>query len=232
RKMKRKAKEILYDERAFKKLTHNLTDKREKELIKFLLQLKRNKIISPDEYKLMRPDTGSRTPEAYFLVKVHKSGQPVRTIISSYNSYNYNMAKYLIALLKPAISQCPSYVKDSFDFARIIKENKDLSRLMYSLDVLSLFTNVPLEKAINIAIKKIKQFRPKLTIDDDNLRELFYYCTKRTNFIFNSEHYDQINGVSMGSPVAPILARLFMSELEGNIKNFKGKKTINFLSLC
>ncbi|CAF1001348.1 unnamed protein product [Rotaria sordida] len=219
-----KANEILDDKRAFKKLNQNLTDKRENEFIKFLLQLKRNKIISPDEYKLMRPKTGSRTLEAYFLVKVHKSGQPVRPIISSYNSYNYNTAKYLATLLKPAISTCPSYVKDSFDFARIIKEKKNLPGLMCSLDVSSLFTNVPLDKAIDIAIKKIKLFHPKLTIDDENLRELFYYCTKRTNFTFNNEHYDQINGVSMGSPVAPILAHLYMSELEENISNFKGKK--------
>ncbi|CAM4988372.1 unnamed protein product, partial [Rotaria socialis] len=36
-----KANEILNDKRAFKKLNHNLTDKRENELIKFLLQLKK-----------------------------------------------------------------------------------------------------------------------------------------------------------------------------------------------
>ena len=125
-----KAKEVLDDERVFKKLDHNLTNERENEFIKFLLQLKRNKMISPDAYKLMRPTTGSRTLEAYFPLKVHKSGQSVRPIISSYNSYNYNTAKYLAALLKPAISKSPSYVKDSFDFARIIKENKDLPGLM------------------------------------------------------------------------------------------------------
>ncbi|CAF4119666.1 unnamed protein product, partial [Adineta steineri] len=220
----KKANEILNDDKAFKKLKNNETGKREEELIKFLLQLKRNKMISTDDYKLMRPDTGSRTPEAYFLVKIHKTGQPVRPIISSYNSYNYNTAKYLATLLKPAISQCPSYVKDSFDFARIIKNNKNTNGLLCSLDVTSLFTNVPLEKAINIAISKIKECHPKLTIDDDNLRELFYYCTKKTNFIFNNNHYDQINGVSMGSPVAPILAHLYMSNLEESIKQFKGKK--------
>ncbi|CAM4747688.1 unnamed protein product [Rotaria magnacalcarata] len=63
-----KAKEILDDKRAFKNLNHNITDKRENEFIKFLLQLKKNKMINPEEYKLMRPDTGSRTPEVYFLV--------------------------------------------------------------------------------------------------------------------------------------------------------------------
>ena len=181
-------------------------------------------MITPDEYKLIRPDTGSRTPEAYFLVKVHKAGQPVRPIISSYNSYNYNAAKYLAMLLKPSISKCPSYIKDSFDFANIIKDNKNLPGIMCSLDVSSLYTNVPLEQAIDIAIKKIKLYHPKLNINDENLRELFYYCTKRTNFIFDNENYDQINGVSMGSPVAPILAHLYMSELEDNIKEFKGPK--------
>ncbi|CAF5032642.1 unnamed protein product [Rotaria sp. Silwood1] len=217
-----KAKELLNDTKTFEKLKHNLTDSREQEFIKFLLQLKRNKIITPEEYKQMRPDTGSRTPEAYFLIKVHKLGLPVRPIISSYNSYNYNAAKYLATLLKPAIPQCPSYVKDSFDFANIIKDKKNLPGLMCSLDVSSLFTNVPLEKAISIAINKIKTFHPNLKIDEDNLREIFYYCTKRTNFKFDNEHYDQINGVAMGSPVAPILAHLYMSELEDNIKNFKG----------
>ena len=219
-----KAKEILDDRRAFMKINQNLTNKREDDLIKFLFQLKRTNKISNDEYKLMRPDTGSRTPEAYFLIKVHKFGQPVRPIISSYNSHNYNMAKYLGTLLKPAVKKCSSYVKDSFEFAKIIKENRNLSGLMWSLDVSSLYTNVPLDKAIDVAIKKIKIFHPKLILDDDNLKELFYYCTKKTNFIFNNEHYDQINGVSVGSPVASILAHLYMSELEENIINYKGKK--------
>ena len=214
-----KAKEILDDRRAFMKINQNLTNKRENDLIKFLLQLKRTNKVSNDEYKLMRPDTGSRTPEAYFLIKVYKVGQPVRPIISSYNSYNYNTAKYLATLLKPAVKKGPSNVKDSFEFAKIIKENRNLSGLMCSLDVSSLYTNVPLDKTIDVVIKKIKIFHPKLTLDDDNLKELFYYCTKKTNFIFNNEHYDQINGVSMGSPVAPILPHLYMSELEENIIN-------------
>ena len=87
-----------------------------------------------------------------------------------------------------------------------------------------LLTNVPLVEAIDVAIRKIKLFCPQSTIDGRNLRELFYYCTRRANFVFNNEHYDQINGVSMGSPVAPILAYLYINELEDNIKDFEGKK--------
>ncbi len=43
--------------------------------------------------------------------------------------------------------------------------------------------------------------------------------------MFNNEHYDQVNGVSMGSPIAPILAQLYMNELEENIRNYKYKGT-------
>ena len=84
-----KVNELLNDKNVFKKISSNLTEKREQSLIEFLLQLKRNKIIDDKVYKEMRPMTCSRTPEAYFLIKVHKKNLPVRPIISSYNSYNY-----------------------------------------------------------------------------------------------------------------------------------------------
>ena len=42
------------------------------------------------------------------------------------------------------------------------------------------------------------------------LQKLFKIATSETHFIFNNETYDQIDGVSMHSPVAPILPNLFM----------------------
>jgi hypothetical protein len=74
-----------------------------------------------------------------------------------------NTAKYLAKLLAPAVTDAPSYVKDSFDFVNKIHKKKNIYGLMCSLDVSSLFTNVPLEKAIPIAIKKIRHHHPKLT---------------------------------------------------------------------
>ena len=69
----------------------------------------------------MTPMTLFRTPEAYFLIKVHKQNQAARPIISSYNSYSYNTTKYLAKLLTPAITSNKSYIKDSFDFVEKIK---------------------------------------------------------------------------------------------------------------
>ena len=41
------------------------------------------------------------------------------------------------------------------------------------------------------------------------LRILFTVATAQTHFLFNGSFYDQIDGVAMGSPLAPVLANLF-----------------------
>ncbi|CAF2921530.1 unnamed protein product, partial [Rotaria sp. Silwood2] len=71
-----KGNELLNDKKCFEKISSNLTEQREQSLFKFLLKLKNNKIINEKVYHEMRPNTCSRTLEAYFLVKVHKINQP------------------------------------------------------------------------------------------------------------------------------------------------------------
>ena len=57
--------------------------------------------------------------------------------------------------------------------------------------------------------------------------EAFNACTK-TLFIFNNEIYEQKGGVSMGSPLGPVLANI-MTELEEKvIKKFVDDGTIKF----
>ena len=63
---------------------------------------------------------------------------------------------------------------------------------------------------INIAIDTIFRNYPNVKFTRKELQKLFKIATPETHFIFNNEIYDQIDGVSMGSPLAPILANLFM----------------------
>lgn len=48
----------------------------------------------------------------------------------------------------------------------------------------------------------------------ENLTELFFFATAQTHFSFLGNFYDQIDGVAMGSPLALVLANLFMGHHE------------------
>ena len=89
---------------------------------------------------------------------------------------------------------------------------------MVSFDVVSLFTNVSLDETIDIIIKRIYDKKEINTdIPKKEMRELLYLCTKNAHFTLNNKTYLQVDGVAMGSPLGPVLANIFMAELERNI---------------
>ena len=69
-----------------------------------------------------------------------------------------------------------------------------------SSDVVSLFTNVPLEETIDIAIKRMYNKNEISTnILKQEMNELLYFCAKNAHFTMNSKAYVQIGGVAMES---------------------------------
>ena len=97
---------------------------------------------------------------------------------------------------------------------------------MVSYDVVSLFTNVPLDESINLAVNIISENEAS-KINKKDLKKLFQICTSETHFMFNGDYYDQIDGVCMGSPLGPVLANLFMGikEIEW-INDYAGEKPL------
>ena len=84
------------------------------------------------------------------------------------------------------------------------------NRFLVSCDVTSLFTNIPLQKTIDIAINLIFNHNLNLNITRKELKKLFLLTTSKTHFIFSSQFYNQIDGVAMSSPLVPVLANIFM----------------------
>ena len=80
---------------------------------------------------------------------------------------------------------------------------------MLSFDV-SLFTNISLEESIGLAVSYITEGNPNLKLSKTDLTRLLSYATSQTNFLFNGKMCDQIDGVAVGSPIAPLLANLFL----------------------
>ena len=89
---------------------------------------------------------------------------------------------------------------------------------LISFDVKSLFRNVPLDYTINIILRRIYDDNKLYTnISKKEMKELLLLCTKNTHFTFKNEIYQQCDGVPMGSPLGPVIAGIFMVELEKSL---------------
>ena len=149
---------------------------------------------------------------------------PFRPIISSTGTYNYELAKYLCILLEPHI---PSQhcALDTFTFVREINELPLSGKFVVSFDVESLFTNIPLEECR--AVDYIPKGNPDLQLTKSELRNLFNFATAKTHFLFKGSFFGQIDGVAMGSPLAPVLANLFMGHHERIwLENYKASSIL------
>ena len=85
---------------------------------------------------------------------------------------------------------------------------------MVSFDVESLFTNIPLDECIDLAVHYITTGNPGIKLSAFELKRLFTFATAKTHFLFKGTFYDQVDGVAMGFPLAPVLANLFMGHHE------------------
>ena len=129
----------------------------------------------------------------------------LRPVVSSIGTFNYDLSRFLCDLLSPLVPN--DY---SFSFVSQIKNANLFKKVLVSYDVTSLFTIIPFQETIGIAINLIFNNNPNLNITRKELKKLFLFHTLQTHFIFNSKFYNQIDGVAMGSPLAPVLANIFM----------------------
>jgi hypothetical protein len=217
---------ILSEESKFKRMTREQDKTRaiEKAVCKLLSRLKQEGVIDQATLEQIRP-TGTVIPRMYGLPKVHKPGVPLRPILDMHNSPYHQLAKWLVSLLEPLRKEISTHsVKDSFDFVNHIERVHPVNQQMFSLDVSSLFTNVPLVETINYICEQIELRGMRIGIPVPDLKKLLLLCTHNVQFSFDNQIYRQIDGVAMGSPLGPLLADIFMSKLEnGPLNNLIGE---------
>ena len=74
-----------------------------------------------------------------------------------------------------------------------------------------MYTNIPLNETTPIAYRSYLQ---KFFINKNGLTPLYFIATSQSHFLYDGSLYDQIDSVSMRSPLAPVLANLFMGRHE------------------
>ena len=127
---------------------------------------------------------------------------PLRPILSAIKTPSYNLAKFLVPLIEP-ITKNNFTVKNSFEFSKkICKQNPEY--FMASLDVESLFTNIPLEETIKICCDSLYKNQELLcNISKNQFEKLLRDALSNNYFLFDGSVYQQIDGGSHGFPFGP-----------------------------
>jgi hypothetical protein len=213
-----KLKRILSDDTKFRRTSddpYKLSLKLEDKANRVFRNLFKQNKIDETSFKSMY-SSGSSPGIMYGLPKVHKPDLPIRPIVSSYCTHNYNLCKFLLTPLQELAGNIYTVV-NSYDFVDSIRNVQNSSnKFMCSLDVTSLFTNVPVKETLEIIVRHfyggtVNGFQNFTEVE---LRKLLEIALFDCYFIFDNELYQQVDGVSMGSPISPVLANIFLCDFE------------------
>ena len=209
-----KVRSVLQDSAKFKRISRDTTA---------TLKTRVNKLIDAANAEVdgihLQKVTGECGPGyLYGNVKTHKPGQPIRPIISQIPTPTYRVAKQLNAIISPYIPTEHS-VQSTDEFVDILRSQKPKGALA-SLDVESLFTNVPVQQTIEIILEYVynnQTIRPP-KLPKRVLEQLLLSCTTEAPFRCpEGKLYVQVDGVAMGSPLGVLFAQAYMSYVESKV---------------
>jgi hypothetical protein len=160
--------------------------------------------IPEEDTKRLTPHA-SALPRLYGLPKIHKKDVPLRPIGNCISSPTYALVKYLTDQLRPLVGQSDCHIRNSEAFVQKLQSIKlQEMDILVSFNVVSLFTEVPLEETIQLLSVKFNK----------QTAYLFRHVLTTTYILYDGSFYDQKDKVAMGSLLAPVIANFYMEHFE------------------
>jgi hypothetical protein len=192
--------------------------KTHKEFRDFLRSLVNSNMLTSDNFVQIYI-TDPRIPKLRLLPKIHKENLCFRPLVDNFSSFNYFLAKFLDTILKHSMPPSEFSIFNSgtlkSDFLSL-PPDFSLSHLV-SIDIVNLFPSIPLDEVIQIAKDMYINDPNRLGNFDSETFELLLNWSAKTFILFDSKYYVQTNGLSMGSPLSPTLAEIYMRFIEKHI---------------
>ena len=114
--------------------------------------------------------------------------------------------------------QINTSTKSVADSLKEVKLEED--EVIVSFDVSSLYTNVPVQEAIDTVADLLYSGEHQLPpVDKSTFKELARLCTCDVLMKTHDGFYRQIDGLAMGSPPAPLLANAWLSKYDQHIRD-------------
>ena len=117
-----------------------------------------------------------------------------------------------VGYLEKMVGNTINTVKKSCHFAEFVRgKTLKADQVLVSFDVVSLFTNIPVDLAIKVVTKRLRQDatllqRTSLPVED--IIDLLSFCLNTTYFVFEGCYYQQVFGTAMGSPVSAVMLQM------------------------
>ena len=84
--------------------------------------------------------------------------------------------------------------------------------ILVSLDIISLFTNIPLELVLRSLDKRFHKIQSSSKIPFVNIIDIVKFLFDNTYFLFDNTIYKQIFGTPMGFPISPTFADIVLED--------------------
>ena len=181
----------------------------------------------------------AQLPIFYGLPKIHKPNAPLRPIVSQIHGPTHGINIYIHHLLETAEIEIPNLFKDTTAFLNYVENYKDTDTneiLLVTMDVCSLYTNIPHTEAISLitehyqeTLKYWHKYNNNLKpVDTDTLKSLLEHMLHNCNFGFNNIIYKQKYGTPMGANASVRIANIYMHKLlKKCLNDYKDVKPTN-----
>ncbi|XP_072020417.1 uncharacterized protein [Amphiura filiformis] len=199
----------LLDKKSYLKLDYDMTTSTTDLVSDLINEMCQSKEIDKALADYLDPvdSAQTKTPVFFMLPKVHKtpkSGTFIgRPVTSHCGSPLNRISEFLDHYLLPEVQKAPTYLKDTADTIRKIEQLVLPSNIILaSIDIVSMFTSVPQEEALEVAMEALEGVNP-LSFDPpmpnlQYMRKLLTLVLFRNAFEFNGHHFLQISGTPMG----------------------------------
>ncbi|CAF5190571.1 unnamed protein product, partial [Rotaria magnacalcarata] len=151
--------------------------------------LEQNKITDHNKYDLTSIDD---LPKIRGQLKLHKIDTPMRIVTCSRDTITSPISQFIFRIIKELRTTLSGVVCNTSNFIKIIaniKLNQD--EHLASLDIQDLYTNIPVNKAIDIILKRIGESNKldNLPFTKIDIKELLILALKNNYFQFNADIY-------------------------------------------
>ena len=206
----------LNDAKFYRQLDGDITDTIQQRVTVYIERMFNDGYIDEKTKKYL-VQTNVKPGRFYILPKIHKTGNPGRPIVSSNSHPTERISQFVDYYINPLVSTLDSHIKDTTDFLNKLSNLGNLpnNAILVTLDVSSLYTNIPHNQGID-ACRHFLDTRPNKHIPTETLCDVLRTILAINNFTFDQPHYLQIHGTAMATKMAPSFANLFLGMFETN----------------